>query len=142
VAVDTLLADGTKLLYSTNGTTYTELPDMSEIGSPGSPNVPDVDVTPLAGGIVFRQFRPGLQDPGEFTFKQKYNAARMTLLKGRERTSTWWRITYPDLATPSKFEFVGYPKLVNMSGPGNPDDELNIECTVKVTGAVTWTAGS
>lgn len=145
MAIDALLAFGARLYYSTDGTTYTELADMLKIGSPGDPDAPEIDGTPLTPSVAWREFRLGLNKAGEFSFEQHFNKTRYALLDGRRRLSTYWRITYPDNATPanaSKAEFVGYPKKVTISELGNPDDFVKIMVTVQLSGAVTFTQGS
>jgi len=145
VAVDALLAYGTRLYYSTDGSTYTELSDVLKIGSPGDPEAPEVDVTPLTPTAAWREFRLGLNKAGEFSFDQHFNKTRYSLLDGRRRLSTYWRIIYPDNATPanaSKVEFVGYIRKLTISELGNPDDIVKIMCAVQLSGAVTFTQGS
>lgn len=145
MAADASLAYGARLYYSTDGSTYTELTDIVEIGSPGEPEAPDVDVTPINPSTAYREFKSGLLNAGEFSFKQHWNKTRFTTLRGRLRTSTYWRLVFPDNATPanaSKAEFVGPVKKCTTDPMNDADDEIHIMCTVKVSGAITWTEGS
>lgn len=145
MAVDAILVYGTRLYYSLDGVSYTEFTDLREVEAPGTPEAPEVDITPLADSSDYRQFRLGLSVAGEFTFRQYYKKSRLTTLISLFRTSIYWRLIYPDNATPanaSKVEFVGYVKRWAPPAATNPDDPAVIEGTVKLTGAPTFTEGS
>ena len=145
------LVDGMRLYADLTGNistpTYTELADIREIGSPGDPQAPDVDVTALFRSVNRRQFKQGLFDTGEFTFKQYWTKARYdALIDAREaKLPLAWRVTFPDNATPanaSKEEFTGYLKSVVRDPATNPDDPILISVTVKLTNAMTFTQGT
>lgn len=145
MSVDATLVYGMRLFYSADGVTYTEVADLKEMGPPGSSEVPDTDVTPLTPTAGVREFRAGLVNSGEIDFKQFWNKTRHGALLAMVRTTKYWRVTYPDNATPasaSKVEFQGYVKKCTTSSSGNPDDPVTIDCTVKITTVITFTAGS
>jgi hypothetical protein len=127
---------------STDGTTYNELVDIRTMGEPGNADAPDVDVTPLAPTGDYREFKSGLLVAGDFTFEQFYTADRFSTLYARLRLTTYWRLTFPDLTTPSKLEFQGTLKKCNIGAMGNPDDPLVVSCSIKISGEPTFTAGS
>lgn len=139
---------GTRLYADlAGGSTYAELADMKEIGSPGEPEYPDVDMTALYEAVAIRKFRAGLLNQGEFTFKQFWTKARWTSLKTpfAAKTDVAWRITYPDNATPAnatKDEFPGYIKKLVKEPATEPDQPAMIVVTVKINGAITNTEGS
>jgi hypothetical protein len=139
------LVNGSKLFADlTGGSTYAEIADLKEMGPPGDPTAPNVDVTPLAPSTSFRSYLVGLFDAGEFMFKQYWTKARMTALitPRNARTLVTWRIALPDDAVPadaSRFEFSGFVTKATLEPQGNPDEPLVISCTVRITGAITYT---
>lgn len=142
MAVDALLGLGTRLYYSTDGSTYTELTDMDEIGSPGSPEVEQVEATPMNPTSRAREFLWGLVNYGTFSCKQFWNKTRYTTLKNRLYTATYWRFVFPDNATPtsaSKEEFIATPVKVQVDPPQR-NKALTISVEAKLTGASTYTA--
>lgn len=141
------LAKGTRFWYSSDGVTYTELADVEDIGPVGSPERPDVDFTPLNPSDSSRGFKPGLKVNGELSFKQFFTKARFTVLKTLfdNGTSTYWRVTYPDHATPasaSRHIFQGYVSKLTDSAKSDPDDPLMIEAVVKITTDISFTEAS
>lgn len=143
-----LLANGSRLYADlAGGSTYAEIMDCTEIGSPGAPEGPDIDVTPLAADTAYREFARGLLVAGEFSFKQHFTAARYAaLVTPRDaKTAVAWRPSLPDNATPasaSRWAFPGYIKSLTIDPLTNPDDPVLISCTVKLTGAVVFTSAS
>lgn len=144
--VDALLANGTRFYFSTNGgSTYSELVDLKELGSPGEPEGPEVDVTPLAPTANYREFRIGLLKSGTITFKQFYNKARYTTLAALLRIQYDWKYVFPDNAVPasaSNLTFKGYLKKLTVDPVSDPDDKILIMGEVTITGAITFTQGS
>ena len=143
--VDAILVYGTRLYYSADGVSYTELTDMQAIGTPPSPDAPEVDVTPLADSSDYRQFALGLAVAGEMDCKQFYNKTRAAAIIALFRLNKYWKIIYPDNATPSlssSTTFRGWLKQYMMPGAANPDDPAVIGFKIKLTGAPTFTAGS
>lgn len=142
------LVFGTRLYADlAGGSTYAEIADCKEIGSPGDPEAPDVDVTALYETTPYRVFRRGLFVHGEFTFKQFWTKARFEALKDARDagTAAAWRVAMPDNATPasaSRWEFPGYIKKLTIDPMTDPDQPILISCTVKINGAYTFTEGS
>lgn len=143
-----LLVNGSRLYADlAGGSTYAEIADCKEIGSPGAPEAPEVDVTALYRTTEYREFARGLLVAGEFSFKQFMTKARFEALKDARdaKTAVAWRVCLPDNATPasaSRFEYPGYIKKLTIDPLTNPDDPILIDCVVKITGAVTFTEGS
>lgn len=144
MAVDAILTNGTRFYYSSDGVTYTELSDMKELTVP-SPDEPDVDVTPLVANDDAREFRLALQVAGELDGKQFFTKTRFAALVAIKRTNLYWRLRFPDtttVANQSKLEWRGWLKTPTRSPATNPDDPITIDFKVKVTGLVTFTAGT
>lgn len=143
--VSAILVYGTRVWDSTDGVTYTEFADCQSIAAPGSPQVPEVDVTPLADSADYRQFLAGLAVAGEFTVRQYFTKARMSRVIAAYRTVKYWRVTYPDHATPasaSRIVCQGFIKAWVPPAAPNPDEPAVLEFTVKLTGAPTFTEAS
>lgn len=143
--VDAILVYGTRVWDSTDNVTYTEFTDCASISAIGSPSAPEIDVTPLADSADFRQFKAGLSVSGEFTVRQYFTKARMSRVIAAYRTTKYWRVTFPDHATPASASRVvsqGFIKNWKPPEANNPDDPAVIEFTVKLTGAPTFTEAS
>lgn len=145
MTVDASLVYGVRLYRSADGVTYTEVADLKELGSPGDPVAPDVDVTPLTPSVAAREFKAGLLNSGEMEFKQFWNKTRFTALRAILRVGYYWRVVFPDNASPalaSRVDFAGYLNRCTTSPMTDPDEPITIDCKVKVTGAITFTEGS
>lgn len=144
MAVDAILWMGARFYYSTDGTNYTELTDMIEVGPPDDPTVEEIEATPLNPTSNAAEFLYGLINYGSTSFRQYFNKSRFTTLRARLRTSTWWRTVYPDnaaVANSSKIEWIGAPtKVKNNTGVRNTPISIDVE--IKISGAVTFTAGA
>lgn len=139
--VSAYLGLGARLYYSTDGSSYTELSDLIGMGSPDDPTVEKIDATPLNPNSNAREYLYGLIDYGKFTFQQYWTKARLTTLRGRLRTSTYWRVVFPDHATPtsaSKLEFQGAPVKVR-PGPLVNNQPISIDVEIDISGATTYT---
>lgn len=144
MAADGILGLGARLYYSTNGTDYTELTDLEEIGPPQDETFEQIENTPLNPTNRRREYLNGLVDSGSFTFKQKYKKARMTALRGRLNATTYWKIMFPDGSTSSNGStFVFQGNLTKCpSSPLQKSVVVTIDCEVKITGDITFTEGS
>lgn len=145
MSVDATLVYGMRFYYSGDGVSYTEVVDLKDMGPPGNPEAPDVDVTPLTPSAAAREFKAGLINGGEMDFKQFWNKTRHATMYGFLRLSKYWRVTFPDNATPSmatRVDFQGYLKACTTSGSGTPDDPITIDGKIKVNTIPTVTQGS
>lgn len=146
MAADAILMYGTRLYDSPTGAVYTEYSAMKSVGSAGSPDAPDVDITPLADATNdFREFRQGLAVAGECTCVQYYSKARMARVIAAFRLFKYWKIIFPDHATPSlasNLVFAGRIKKYTTPKADDPDDKAMIEFTIKISGGLTFTQGS
>jgi hypothetical protein len=144
--VDASLGLSSRLYWSTDGTTYSELSDLVMLGPVDDAKLEQVEVTPLVPTNRRREYRPALFSTTTFTFRQYFTKTRMTALRSYyiAGTSLYWRYVYPDHTTPtsaSKYEWVG--PLMAWHGDGAELTKPNhIDGEVQITGDVTFTAGS
>lgn len=136
MAADAILGLGTRVYYSTDGTTYTELTDIMEVEGAPDPEVETVESTPLNPTAYAREFLAGLVNWGKFNFKQYWNKTRFSLLRGRVRTTTYFRFSYPDT---SKDEFATIVTKVKPEG-ASKNTPIAIAVQSQITGAPTFTA--
>lgn len=139
------VAHGTLNEWSADGgTTYTAIPESTTIVVP-EVGVDYQDVTHLQSPGGFREFIPGLKDPGEITIPANYIPATYALAEGYKSNATriMFRTTLPAYVGQTSgdvFEFSGFvnPQLEN-NASGDP---VMINLAIRVTGAVTHTAGA
>lgn len=145
MAAQMIFVKGTRLRYGPDGVSWTTLADLVEIGSPPSAKRPKVDKTPLDPATSFREYSFGLAEAGEQKFKQLYLASREAALHAVEGVNQYWQILYPDAtldANKSHSDFQGTITEITKEALSSADARLVIDCTVTVTGAVTFTQGS
>lgn len=141
MAVDAILGLSSRLYYSTDGSSYTELTDMAEMPMVPDPTVETPEATPFNPTAYSREYLAGLIDYGAFSFKQFWNATRYNTLRGRLRTSTYFRFVYPDHATPtsaSKEEVLTLVTKVRPDGVTR-STPLTTHVEAKITGAAAFT---
>ena len=106
-------ANQTKISFSAQGTTFTEIPFLMEIPELGAA-LEKVDVTTLADRT--KRYIPGTQDYGDLVFKflydnQSINSNFQVLTHmANERRITFFRIEYPD-GTTHEFQAIPSVKL-------------------------------
>ena len=129
---------GTKLEYSTDGSTYTQLLNINSISGP-SFSRDEIDITTLENQSGYREYILGLRDAGSLSLTLNYEkAGYQTLLDMYDADQLYeWRITLPDAST---FEFSGYVMELPLTIP--VDDKISFDCTIRVTGAPTFTPGT
>lgn len=142
------LADGTKLYADpAGGTSYAELVDVHDITAGYEPAYAIVDITPLAvGSTKIRNKKVGLGEPGRWSFKQFWTAARDATLDTpySARTTVAWRVELPDTGGShgTYKTFSGVIVNKHLEGLDNPDSPILIVCEVQTTGAVTTTVAA
>lgn len=127
-------------------TPNTLIPNVANITLSGT-DVEEIDVTTHDTSGRMRQYIAGFVDPGELTLELNFDpnqtAHRATtggLIALRDSGAiTRWRITYPTTPVHS-VEFDGYVKSFDQQLPA--DDAMKATCTVRITGAATWTYGN
>lgn len=97
----------------------------------------DVEATHMDSPSGYREYIPGLLDPGAVDITLNYTKAQCAALIAVFRQKKNWTITYPDAST---WTFTGY---LNAFGPSDPvDDRMTIAVTIKLAGAPTFTQGA
>ena len=97
--------------------------------------VDSVETTNNDSASGLKEFIPGLQDNGQFTFQALYLKTRETALRALLRATKYWRITLPDSST---YDFQGFITSMGTALPRGENMVNNL--TIKITGAVTFTA--
>jgi hypothetical protein len=138
-------SEGTKLAYSTDGgSTYVDVGFLTKVKPPGG-KVPEVPTTYL--GSVAKTFRPGkIPEAGEVTFSIYWDPSdtdqRGMLAYLSSPATIDWKVTFNDsFSTHAKATFKGF---ITQWEPGDDEDETNVtaDVTVRITGLVTFAAGS
>jgi len=104
--------------------------------------VGDADASYVQMPNRYKIFVPKLTDPGEVKFKLIWSPAAYTHIQGLLGTYYYYfQVTFPDLgATASTLKFQGYYK--ELTAPMPLEDLVVCDVTVKVSGTVTFTAGT
>ncbi len=143
-AADCTLVKGVQFWYSTNsGSTYTQLIDMVDLGSPGTPTTEQIEKTPLDPTTNQKEYTGGMEDPGEHSFMQLWSGDREVVLQALKNVNTtMWRIYYPDrtiLAKRSKDDYTGTLIELSKEKMDGASKRLVLVGKIKVSGAVTFT---
>lgn len=140
------IGQGTILAHSSDGTNFTDIAVLTEIGEFGLGEGDDIDVTSHDSVDGYREFIRGLVDPGEITFTGQWTndasqelpmtGANTGIDTGPTTTLDTFRITLPDSL--GVWEGEGYWKSFNI----NPqlDDLLEFTGSIKVSGKPTFTS--
>ena len=144
MASEQIIAYGATVERSTDGVTYTNIPQCKGVAIPGV--VQDYpEVTNLDSVDSFKEFIKGLKNIGEIPIPVGYTAAgyAQQLVDQAAATATYYRVTLrpqPSQSTGDAFLFRGFPTptLVD-NGLGEP---IDMTLTIRGTGALTWVQGS
>jgi hypothetical protein len=136
---------GSDINRSTDGTTYATVGAVLELVPPKM-KVKDIQMTNLLSPQAFHEFRSGLRDPGEGSFKilfskTTYNTVFTDWAGASQSTTRFWKVIFPDIVTTaSVLAFSAYIRDLDEEMP--LDDLLVVNVTFKVTGVVTFTQGT
>lgn len=130
------IGQGTLLQHSTDGTTYTTVGSLTEVGPIGIGEGDDIDVTTHESVDGHRDFMRGLIDAGEigFTGNWEGSASQMTAVSriqvGPTTTLDYFKVIFP--ASLGTWTARGYFKSFEI----NPqlDDTMEFSGAVKVSG--------
>ena len=139
-----IIAYGATVERSTNGTTWTAIPECQGVAVPVvTQEYPEV--TSLDSPNGFREYIKGLKDAGEVTVPCGYTAAGFDqqTTDNAAPDAIHYRVTLrpqPNQSTGDRFIFRGFPtpKLQD-TGLGEP---MGIEITIRTTGSITWIRGT
>ena len=135
---DAQLGYGSKIERSSDGgKTWIKIPEADIAGVP-KPQTDYVDVTSLDSTGGYKEFIPGLKDAGEIEVRANYTRAGYKQQATDEGSGVpiAYRTTF---ANSDKFEFSGYPTVAVDEADLNDARKMTI--TIRITGAVTFTAG-
>jgi predicted secreted protein len=137
MATGAIAALGAKVQHNISGS-YVSLPETLSITTP-TPDSEDIDVTSLDSLGGYREFIQGFKTAGEFSFTGNFipGSASQTALQGAYSAGTTygWKILLPSGSV--LCSFAGNVKKYQPTG-FEAGSQVKYECTVKVTGAVTW----
>lgn len=134
---------GTVEVSTDGGSPWTEIPEVKGMPLPNdSTEYPEV--TSLDSTGRRREFIAGLIDSGEVTFVVGYTPAGYAQLKAFGSDLTYFQVTLPTAPSQSVsgdvFTFAGY--LSTALDAGDIGAPINMNVTVKISGAITHTPGS
>lgn len=128
---------GTKLSYSPDGVTYTDLANVVSV-KPFAPKADILDVTAHDSPSQYREKLSGLLDSGQCMFELNYddkNTGHRWLLTNLG-VEQFFKVTGPG-ASPGLLAFKGFVKQVEPTYPH--DNKLTASCGIEITSIVTVT---
>ena len=139
-----IIAYGGKVERSTNGTTWTPIPEAKGIAVPVVEQDYQ-DVTSLDSPNGFREYIKGLKDAGQIEMPCGYTAAgyEQQIADQAAPDAIYYRVTLkpqPDQSTGDQFEFRGFP--VPRLDVGDLGAPVGMTIAIRTTGDVTWTKGT
>lgn len=135
-----IIGFGTVFSYSADDVTYTDLAELVDVKPPET-TVGAAKFTHNGSPNAHHEYKPGLAEGGEPTFKLWFAKAGYATLKGFLRTTKYWKITYPDLATTASTDkFQGFISKIGKECP--MEEGISVEVSIKISGPVTFTAGT
>ena len=98
-----------------------------------------IDISTMDSTNLFREFKAGMADEGEFTAEINFDDTAGTIATAlntafQARTSETWTVTFPGGKT---FAATGVISSYDINDPF--DDKITMSITVKLTGKGTWT---
>jgi len=128
---------GTQVQVGNGGTaeTFTAIPEIvGDIDGP-STSMNTIEVTPHKTANAYREYKPGLIDPGEIGFKMNYinnNAVQEGLKTDFDaRTLRNFRLVFPDAYT---VQFAGFVSEYSQTEPS--EAAITYQIKIKITGAI------
>lgn len=135
-------AIGTLIQRSTDGVTYTTIAEVQSFDGP-SATLDMIEATHMESPDYYREYIPGLKDGGDLSLSLNYlpsNTTQNVLQEDLDnRTKQYWKVVWTD-AVSSEATFRGY--VTNFGQSGSMDGKLDASITIRITGKVTFTAGS
>ncbi len=129
---------GSLMRYYT-GAAWASLGEVTNITGPGMSRDTH-DVTSLASTNGYREFIPGLRDPGALTFTMWFNRTDYDAMKTlfESDTITDFELILDDTEN-TTLEFSGFVTEMPLTVPDGP---IACEVTIKISGTVTVNSGS
>lgn len=139
-----IISYGATVERSTDGITYTSIPECKGVAVP-EVEQDYVDVTNLDSPNGYREYIKGLKDAGEIEVPCGYTSAGFEQQLADEAASDaiYYRITFkaaPNQTVGDQFLYRGFPtpKLA----PGDIGEQIDMNITIRVTGDYTWIRGA
>jgi predicted secreted protein len=134
---NSIIGFGTKVQVGNGGTTetFTDIPEIvGDIDGPSTSMSP-IEVTPHKTSDFYREYKPGLIDPGEIGFKMNYikdNTVQEGLKADFDaRTLRHFRMVFPDSYTVA---FTGFVSEYSQSEPS--EAAITYQVKIKISGAI------
>jgi len=139
-----IIAYGATVERSTDGTTWTEIPECKGVAVPVV-ETEYLDATSLDSPDGFREYVKGMKDAGVISVPCGYTSAGYTqqLADQAATAAIYYRTTMkpaPNQSTGDVFEFRGFP--TPQLEAGGVDELVMMTISIRTTGDVTWTAGT
>lgn len=139
-----IIAYGATVERSTDGTTWTEIPECKGVAVPVV-ETEYLDATSLDSPNGFREYVKGLKDAGVISVPCGYTSAGYEQQLGdqAEAEPIYYRTTMkpaPDQTTGDIFEFRGFP--TPQLEAGDVGELVMMSISIRTTGDVEWTAGT
>ena len=139
-----IIAYGATVERSTDGTTWTEIPECKGVAGPVV-ETEYLAATSLDSPNGFREYVKGLKDAGVISVPCGYTSAGYEQQLGdqAEAEPIYYRTTMkpaPDQTTGDIFEFRGFP-TPQLEG-GDVGELVMMSISIRTTGDVEWTAGT
>ena len=113
---------------------FTAFAEVTSI-TPPEVTVDDIETTHLLSPNGWREYQPGLKEPGEASFEFNYTPGGTAELLARgdiaAKVIRNWRIVYP---TGEYLQFYGYMRAFT-GGDVTVDGKLSGSCTIKLSGS-------
>lgn len=139
-----IISYGATVERSTDGVTYTSIPECKGVA------VPEVEqeypeVTNFDSPNGFREYIKGLKDAGEIEVPCGYTAAgyEQQVADNLAPDAIYYRVTLraaPDQITGDRFTYRGFP--TPRLTPGDVGDPIEMTIMIRVTGDYTWVRGT
>ena len=130
------IGQGTLLQHSTDGSSYTTIGKLTEIGEISLGEADDIEITNFDSVGGYREFMRGLLDAGEISFTANWEAAASQLTAiTRLQTGPTSILDYIKVVFPSSLgTWIGRGYFKNASLNPQMDDTLELSGAIKVSG--------
>jgi len=139
-----IISYGATVKRSTDGVTYTAIPEVKGVAIPQvEQEYPEVTNMDSPNG--YREFIKGLKDAGEIEVPAGYTHAGFTqqLADSQAADAIYYEVTLrpaPDQTAGDEFLFRGFP--TPRLTPGDIGDPIDMTIVIRTTGDFTWTEGT
>jgi len=137
--MDTAIGYGTEFQIGDGASpeVFTKLAEVLSISGPAFAK-DAVEVTNMDSPSNFREYTPGMKDPGSISMSVNLTSANLTTLNTElgKTTATNYKVVFPT-AIGKTWSFSAF--LINFSHDAPVDDRMSLEVEYKIVGATTLT---